>query len=174
MESEYEGKLCDGHSRKWAGINWQPNCFPISWKPFSESKHRSSAKCYLKAFWRQHFVPAWLRCIALFYFPLILNNYFLQAPSCALTWGQNICEKFPFFTNHQYDKLLFAFSIFDLNKTCFTYLGENEKTHKNNNDDKCVSYVLHLLCLIKFTLHYIIIIIIIKFTWWFSLQVGFP
>ena len=64
---------------------------------FPESKHQSSAKCYLKAFWRQHFVPAWLWCIALFYFPLILNNYFLQEPRCALTWGQNICEKFPFF-----------------------------------------------------------------------------
>ena len=130
MESEYEGKLCDGHSRKWAGINWQPNCFPISWKPFSESKHQSSAKCYLKAFWRQHFVPAWL-CSGVLHFSTF--HWFSIITFCkhhAAPWPEVriFVKNSPFFTNHQYDKLLFAFSIFVLKKICFTK-RQGENTH---------------------------------------------
>lgn len=94
MESEYEGKLCDGHSRKWAGINWQPNCFPISRKPFFGKQTSVDCKVLSKSILKATFCP----CMALWCIALILNNYFLQAPRCALTLGQNICEKFPFFS----------------------------------------------------------------------------
>ena len=145
-------QTCDGHSRKWAGINWQPNCFPISWKPFSESKHQWSAKCYLKAFWRQHLS---LHGSGVLHFSTFhrFSIITFASPRCALTWGQNICKKFPLFTNYQYGKLLFAF--FNI---CSCDNGENTNKIHSKDDE-----LLWMMCYELDKIH-----IIIQFASWFS------
>ena len=106
-DSEYGGKLCDGHRRKWVGINWQPKCFPISWKLFRKANIRS-AKYYLKAFWRQHFVALCMtltwNCIFFQRFSII--TFCKPNAGCTLTLGQNVFVKNScVLRNHQYEKL---------------------------------------------------------------------